>query len=399
MKEEICQLKEATTSLWRLQNIRTNMRQIKATTSTKKSRKLVKSLSGIQAYALRLYEAILLGWAPGCHSTHKAQLVLEDRIEPPISPTIREKLDFKLIFSSEYIATADILWYEGQVEVIETDHDTILPHSHVKVSSQSTPNIRATIACAAASGGETLQSSARDVKDICVTIAQAMQEKKSLKWYLMSPQRLRYCHATHVGQLPSSIHNSRTVSLATLLKVSETSTDISRSRKIPLVPRLSLALTLASTLIQLVMTLWLENVWSKDSIRFPVKIPAGASSNGQDLDPHDIEPSQVDLDHPLVIKEFNSTTYTLPVSIDRSEPRRMILELGIMLLELIQKGTSENYLATSGYIHNNKHSYQYRRIAAQLWLEESKVHLLPKWYKVTARCIQCSFDDVPANPQ
>ena len=392
MKEEIRQLKEATQSLWRLQSMGSNIRQIEVTTPTKNSSKIVKSLARIQAYALRLYGAILVGWAPGCHPTHEALLVLQDRIPSSKTPSLRNKLDFKLIFSSENTPTADILWHEGQVEVIETDHATILPHSHVKASNCSMRITRPAVTFAPAPDEDTLQYSAKDVKDICITIAQAMQERRALKWYLMTPQRLRCCHVAHVGHLPSR-YGSQTVTLTNLLKASEMTTD--RSKKIPLIPRLSLALTLASTLIQLIMTPWLDTIWSKDSIRFSVK----ASTGDQKLDARDIDLSHVDLNHPLVTKGFSDAAPTLPPPVDRSEPRRMILELGIILLELLCERTFEDYLSAIGYDSANRHTYQHRRIVAQLWLDESEAHLLPRWYKVTARCIQCSFDNVPANPQ
>ena len=326
--------------------------------------------------------------------------MLEDRIEPPISSSFHEKLDFKLIFSSGYTSTTDALWHEGQVEVIETSHDPVLPQSPVATSPYSRSVTRPSVTFALASGDDTPQSSAKDVKDICVTITQAMQENRSLKWYLVTPQRLRYCHVSHKGRLHSSQHCSRTASLAHLLKASETLMDISRrSRMVPLPTRGSLALTLTSTFIQLVMTPWVENFWSKDSIQFPVKTPAREGSDGQDADLRKTDPSQVDLSHPLVIKTFSNSTPTLPMSIGQSEPRRMVLELGIMLLELFHERTFEDYLSTSGYDFHNKHTYEYRRFVAQQWLNESNGVILAVWHEVTTRCVQCSFDNVPAKPQ
>ena len=75
------------------------------------------------------------------------------------------------------------------------------------------------------------------------------------------------------------------------------------------------------------------------------------------------------------------------------EPREMILELGIMLLELGNETTLEDHFSGTNHIIN--HEYHARLSLAVRWLDESEPHLTPTYFDVTARCIRCHFDGIP----
>ena len=391
--DKIHELQEATKTLWRLQSVGTAVRQIEATAPSKNSAKVVKSLTRIQSHACRLYKAILLGWSSSCHSTHEARLMLDDRMES--SHSLKKKLDFKLIFSSEYTTAADLLWYEGHVEVVDGDHDMYIPQPYI--TAPPFPDVRRSPTVTFSShSDDSMQPLAEEVKDICVTITQATQEQRPLKWFLMTqkrPQRLHCCQIDHAYDASNPLHFARTVSLTSLLKASATTTD--RSRKLPLKPRLFLALTLASTLVQLNATPWLGAIWSKDSIRFLVKKPSRQASAGRELC-RDIDPSQIDLKHPLITEAFDDTPPASLTHSDQPEPRRMILELGIMLLELGHERTIEDYSSSSGLVV--KDNYYDRLSLAQRWLDDSEDDFTPTYFNVTARCVKCSFDNIPPRP-
>ena len=391
--EKIDELKESTKTLWRLQTMGSAVRQIEATIPSKNSVKVVKSLTRIQSHARRLYKAILLGWSSSCHSTHEARLILDDRMEP--SNCFKKKLDFKLIFSSEFTNAADLLWYEGHVEVLDEEKDPYTNQLHTTISA-SPSGRRPPIVTFSSQAEAFTQAPAREVKDICVTITRATQEQRPLKWYLMTQQqlqRLHCCQADHAVPAPTTLQFARTVSLTNLLKASATMTD--RSKKLPLRPRLFLALTLASTLVQLNATPWLGAVWSKDSIRFLVKTPSRQASAGKELC-QDIDASQIDLKHPLITEEFIDKSQATTLPCDQPEPRRMILELGIMLLELGHERTMEDYSSSSGF--ELKDNYYDRLSLAQRWLDDSEDDFTPTYFNVTARCVKCSFDSIPAKP-
>ena len=392
--QKIDELRESTKTLQRLQSIGTAMRQIEATAPSKNSAKVVKSLTRIQSHARCLYSAIRLGWSSTCHSTHEARLILDDRMEP--SQTLKKKLDFKLIFSSDFTTAADLLWYEGHVEVVDEHHD--IQPSQQKIIVSAPPNMRKTPTVTFSSiDDDLMRPPAKEVKDICITITQATQEQRPLKWYLMAQQRLQRLHCCHIDHHHAHTYPplqfARTVSLANLLKASATTTD--RSKKLPLRPRLFLALTLASTLVQLNATPWLGALWSKESIRFLVRTPSRQASAGKELC-QEIDPSQIDLKTPLITEEFPNVSHASTTAYDQPEPRRMILELGIMLLELGHERTLEDYAASHGFVANEE--YYERLLLAQRWLDDSEDDFTPTYFNVTARCVKCSFDSIVGKP-
>ena len=387
--EKITELERCTNILWQLQSIGTSVRQIEATAPSKNSKKLAKSLTRVQGYANRLCQAIVRGWPPGCHSTHEARLMLKDRIEAP-APSLKRQLDFNLIFASDFMAT-DTLWYEGNVEVVEGNDDfssTFVQSPTITNSSLTNRISKPTVKFSPTPYDNSLLACAIEVNNICTTVVQARQQKKALKWYLMTQQRLHCSHPPQVSHHSPSLQHAHTVSLASLLTASTSTTD--RSKKLPLKPRLFLALNLASTLIQLNTTPWLGNTWSKDSIYFLSQASSGHIHAGQG--PHFVNPSEVDLRQPLVTRDFGST----PDTWNQPEPRSMILELGIMLLELGHETTIEEHFSGSGLRVDDQ--YYNRLSLAQRWLDDSEDHLTPTYFNVTARCVKCSFDGIPARP-
>lgn len=206
-------------------------------------------------------------------------------------------------------------------------------------------------------------------------------------------QRLHCCHLVPVQHAPSLLEFTQFVSLASVLSASSTTTD--RSSKLPLVPRLFLALTLASTFIQLHATPWLDNIWSKHSIYFSVR-----ASNNPRLDKRPLHPSSIDLARPILSRSFNNSS-TSPNLINnpkpqRTEPQQMILELGIMLLELWHETSLECRSSMTNCVVND--SYYDRLAFAQRWLVETEDFISPVYFQVVSRCVRCCFDGVPPAP-
>ncbi|MCJ1424114.1 hypothetical protein MMC29_002001 [Sticta canariensis] len=387
VEQKITELRDSTSILSGLQYIGVNIRQMEASAPLKKSksRKVTDSLIRIQKYASHLYRAIADGWTPGCHSTHEARLMLEDRVETVAAasnypkPSYKRQIDFNIIFASDNIPICDILWHEGRVTVIEGDLDADSKTSQPITSSaplQITSRPRVTFSIVPKPKGA--HPSAEEVNDLCLTICPAKQEKKKLEFYLSLHKRLQYCQPSQPADAAAPTPFTRTVSLRAILTKSASTSD--RSKKLPLKPRLFLALTLASTLIQLVATPWLTSRWSNESIHF--------SSPSQT-----VEPSQIDLKRPLLTREFQNPPNAIGMPQHQPEPREMILELGIMLLELGNETTLEDHFSGTNHIIN--HEYHARLSLAVRWLDESEPHLTPTYFDVTARCIRCHFDGIP----
>lgn len=390
VEEEIKELRESTSFLWQMQNMGVSMRQMEALTPLKSSKKLTDSLIRIQNHARHLYKAISVGWTPGCHSTHEVRLVLEDRLETVAAASMYPKssqkrpLDFNIIFVSENISVCDLLLHEGRIRVIEGDWDLkSLPITESSIPPHITS--RPTVTFSLIPDPNDARPSTQEVNDICLTICQAKQEKKTLDFYLSLQQRLHccqpFCRADVVAPTQFPTQFARTVSLQAILTKTASTSD--RSMKLPLKPRLFLALILASTLIQLNATPWLTSCWSNESIHF--------SSPSQAIDS-----SQIDLKRPLLTREFQNPPSATGIPQHQPGPREMILELGIMLLELGHEITLVDHFSGTGYVINR--DYHTRLSLATRWLDESEPYLTPTYFDVTARCIRCHFDGIPYLP-
>lgn len=379
-------LDSSANDLNRLHNLSDSLhRQMDASPRSNASRKLANSLDRVRGYADRLYIAISSSWSPSCHLTHEAKLVLEDRIDERSSSKHslkkqKQNFRFQVVFTSDPSAGPDTLWHESEIKVV----DDIEYNGHAKPSycapSPRTP-IKVTFSTPAPE--PVAQPVTTEVEDICSAISKARREQKRLQLYLHTQHRFHCNHIATIGVHSASSQSTNTISLEALLSTSAQA--ISPSQKMPFHSRLLLALNLASTLLQLNATPWLATLWSKSTVCFLVPSPLPMYS-------------QIDLTRPLISIKFDSG----PRTVDRKkfpEARRVILELGIMLLELWHHTTFELHCAASGVTVGD--DYFERVTWAQKWLESSAESgsLLPDYISFVARCIKCNFgNDISLNP-
>lgn len=71
----------------------------------------------------------------------------------------------------------------------------------------------------------------------------------------------------------------------------------------------------------------------------------------------------------------------------------MILELGIMLLEIGHEKTLEDHFSETGAVVNN--DFHDRLSLAERWLDDSEDYFTPTYFNVTSRCVKGSFGGVP----
>ena len=303
----------------------------------------------------------------------------------PVNKSLKKQnqaLSFQVVFSSEPSAGSEVLWHESKVKVIEDDtkHDE-RPDSG---PSQCAPPPQISIKVTSAPAPEFLaQNVTSEVKDLCSSITKAKDERKTLQLYLNHRHTFRCDHvASH--EVPSlSGQATNTISLEALLSASAQTNDQSK-RMPPIKFRLLLALNLASTLLQMNATPWFATLWSKSSIYFLAPRPL-------------LNYSQIDLTRPLISVKF-SNGISQSHCIKFSEARRVILELGIMLLELWHQTTLEAHYADSGITVSD--DYFDRVKWAQIWLENSDDSglILPTYTEFVARCIKCNFGTTSLNP-
>jgi hypothetical protein len=149
----------------------------------------------------------------------------------------------------------------------------------------------------------------------------------------------------------------------------------------PILPwkfRMLLGLTLASNLLQLIQTQWLERAWSKEVVYFMLK-PTGSAGQGR---------SQVDLERPFVCLSFDGRMQNIE---NRSsiEPKVALLELGILLLEVWHEITLKTRFAC-----NEAPNGYYQRLAlATEWLDDTDNPLPDLYDKAVFSCIHRSVGD------
>ena len=301
-------------------------------------------------------------------------------------PTQQKKqaVVFKIVFiTSLHSNEPSTVWHESEVEVTTENgtNDTI----HLPLATAQAPNVTFTTDSTDNRG---VLSFTTPVEDFCHSINQAKQERKMLRFYLLSQPKFHCCQ--DVSRDSSGVRGmvvvEDTISLASLISLSSTFTD--RSMKMSLRLRLLLALNLASTLFQLHQTPWLDMEWFKDNIQF--LSPPGAPSTA-------VIPSKIDISRPLIIHSFASPdTLSNPLGPLCPTPRDALLTLGLMLLEIWHETSLEDYFHHQDL--GSSTDYITRASFAQRWLEASEDAMVPDYYAVTARCIRCQFNGIPMNP-
>ena len=374
----------ATKTIDRLHSTSTAIHQIDAGTSSKTSRKLARYLLSVRRCADRVHENIRRGWTPGCHASHDARLVLEDRVEAAKTSRYpsqgrKQSVSFKLIFSS---GSPDQLWEESEIEVSEEPPDQQLRGCQPSGSLNSRITTRSQAPTVTFAITSPPRDSFAQVQDICVSLGKARVEQKHLRLYLLPEGGLHHDTASMAANAAITPKASQTTTLAALLSASSTTTD--RSKKLPLRARMFLALTLASTLLQLSATPWTGGYWTKETIHF-LTPPTAVVDSCQ----------HIDLTKPLILQCFANNS--APVGAQpqpSSTPEQMITELGIMLLEIGNELPLETYATTTVAPPLNIHNDAARIRLARKWLLDSEEFFTPAYFDVTERCLRCPFEGI-----
>jgi hypothetical protein len=157
--------------------------------------------------------------------------------------------------------------------------------------------------------------------------------------------------------------------------------------------RLVLAVELATGVLKLHSTPWLQKRWSKEDIWFLKTLGAVAGRR----------PRPVDVNQPLVQKSLVSGPALSALNANTTllrHPNPTLLDLGIVLLELYHgqgietRRQPENYMA-NGSLHSNTDLY-----TARDWLDDSYGQSMrPKYWSAVKHCIDIYvFDPRPKNP-
>lgn len=142
-----------------------------------------------------------------------------------------------------------------------------------------------------------------------------------------------------------------------------------RSKGLKKSQRLSLAVKLASSLLQLHATPWLPESWCKKSVYFPV-----------------------DVEQPYVIIKFDESSASSP-NTHANFLNPYLVALGIILLELSEGIPFLEWINGRNDISLQSNDILNRADIASKWLEESKdaKHMSETYADVVRLCLECSF--------
>lgn len=138
--------------------------------------------------------------------------------------------------------------------------------------------------------------------------------------------------------------------------------------------RMKLAVNLAASMLQYNMTPWLQKCWTSKAI-YLVLQPRATSG--------------IDVNHPLLLKQFDSNDSNCRQELPEDNPELALMELGILLLEIWTMKTFERWLKDTGYALDaaQLEDRDFRHIYAMKWFRSMKGKLLPNYYEVISTCL------------
>ena len=372
LKSAIRELDDTTNTLYRFTRIISSNRQLVEDKSPKKALKLARALRQVRGFARNLYLAISQGWRAGCHSQHEAKLFLEDRVDTAAGILKQARKDsfapvliFQLIFAAS-ISQGQTLWHEAVVQVLKANSDND-PDPPLASQASRSPQVVLIVPQSTLKGPEVTF-----VHDICAAIEATRCGNEQVAFVLTGNQQFGTI-ATNEKTLISYHQADKTTLKALLLSDNKPN---HHGTLLPLRLRMLLALRLASNLLQLLQTQWLQSAWSKDVIYFLLRPTGGASNASRNQ-------LYIDFSRPFVSLTFDDSSASAPTQ-QNVDPKVALLELGILLLEIWHGTTLETQFslkeAPGGY---------YERLALALrWLDDMKDPLPELYDKAASHCIR-----------
>lgn len=382
-----------------------------------------KRFKQIRGQACGLYSVLATGWRCQCTDVtppHQASLLLEKRIDTsdrhhgaraqdPSAAALRV-----LFLLRSESSQRPLSWQETEIKLMEGEGDNHLsPTSTIvkasaaamltdatktfeasspdylhpfKKSVEEVPSPHITVQPPPEANDPTLPDLI-EIADLCEAVKKAHLETcKGPLGYLSDEKDRR--HAFYPSRQPTRFsENAETVTLANLLSKSTRGnvSDHTRtvSMKISRKERYSIALTLASSLLQLYSSPWIGETWSKNDIYF-LKAAAGS-------------PRPIVVDKPFITRNFTSHSLQSSVNsmseqVGRNTSTKSIQALGIMLLELCFGEAIEDQSIRSKYLCDGRPNDMTDFCTAKYWLESDALgEGGPDYAEAIRRCLFCAF--------
>ena len=333
--------------------------------SSRKAKDLRRGLQQVRRFAVGLHQAILGAWRSNCHNHHEAKLLIEDRIESAINMFKGTKKDsdlwtmgFRLIFSASS-PQQEHSWHEATIMV---SRELVLEDPNRSDEPPVYRNPRVTLALPER---DLLRPVGSCVDDICAVLASIRRDQKKVALVLSKEHKMSAIISKEGSLVPCD--HAEKIPLRKILCNAESTP---RRENFALKPRMTLALGVASNLLQLSRTPWLQTPWSKDRIFFLRRSSAAGKL--------------YDFTKPFISFTFNNhTTNTQTQTQSQTDPKVAFLELGILLLEIWNNETFETHFPTQ----QSPLEYYQRLALAIEWLGD-KENPPPELYdRAVSHCI------------
>lgn len=331
IKQRIIELDAATNTLYTFsQTILMNRHSPFNSIPSSNNIKLAKAFRQIQKFSKNLYTALCCCCVGTCHNEHDVHVLLEDRIDVAykllqydstlkLNEEDEALLAFQLIFAARLLAPIQTRWHELSVTCIHEEENP--DHSQSLASNLQQVQVSEP-ALAKSKHTDRLVPKFVPIDDFCAAIITAHEKAQHIAFVLHESNRMGLITAKEKTIMQRN--SCQRITLKEVLSVTSSSHGV----KLPLRSAMLLASKLASSLLQFSRTRWFDQTWSKDSIYFLLH----PISEG-------IEPL-VDFTRPFVYAKIEGTEVN---GEKMAEPRSILLEFGILLLEIWHQITLENW--------------------------------------------------------
>ncbi|KAJ4303063.1 hypothetical protein N0V90_001954 [Kalmusia sp. IMI 367209] len=348
-------------------------------------------LQRIQKYAITLHETLSTCWSCSCQSSHSTSLQLDQRSDLYASGLMKgsshtSKTYFKVSFSSDPNEVSQLWSWQAAEIVVEEEEDRssamlqppTMPKMRKSVSFGDKPPPPYSVTDPQGIGASSLQ----EIKDLCASIQQLHKSSPCIGFSFDTKSKLRGAYTVDSAS-EKVVPSSEFFSLEKLLDRPPTVNG--RPAKLSKKERYSLALTLASSTLQLNATPWFKDQWRAKDILFH-------QTSG---------PRLVDIDRPYVAPkdgEMTVLTNGRPKSRVFQNKNTVLLALAIALLELYFGVSAENHREIEKQSAGATFNPWTLCAMAYEWADEEQENLSAAFSGAVNHCLRC-FNDPSANLQ
>lgn len=379
----IKRLKEANTALDRMttQTISIENRKL----LFKAERKAVPNFKAIQAHAASCYSALSTGWKCSCLSDHTVSLRLECRDcssdedeeeEVTTSP-------FHVVFrnraghlSEKGSSSPPWTWEEADVHVIRQNEEPLqetssnCPGKGVRFEAKAKKVVKAAL---------DPNPNLKPIKDLCAAISNLQKPERDECLSLLATEYAKQKYGIRIYPLKEPLPNPATWS-TTSLRSALADSELLWGK------RLNLAVILASSVLQLHKTPWLNDHWSADNIFFVTR--------GQDIV----------YKHPFVSQcfkgiETRSQRQYIPPVLRSVIKNQSLYALGILLIELkYKKPIHELHVPEDGPLSDDPVTAVLTEFNTADRLVDQLYGEVGRFYgDAVRRCIRCEFGQMSSS--